>query len=337
MKDRYKKKFISKQSFFSARGMTKIFMFLCIVGFAMPFLTVSCGSETFVTLTGFDVMLGKQVFVLDRLRPTPTNPLIMLAFVACIATLIAAFLPKYPISRPVWGLSSIGGLLIIGYYIMTSGNQIAKEAQNLVNYEVPSNITTMPGSGAILCAMCFIAAFIMLIRKLFFEEADLLVLTPDEREVYEAIKAEEEAEQPERDRLRQELDEKLKPILDKEEEAKAEATAVAPVGARPGEPADEAETPEAAPVGDAALGVPLEQNEAIADAVGADKLAARTSEESPGVEDDDNRPAAEETINPESVEEAVADAPQEEIKKETKPIKKTATKKKAVTKKKGEE
>ena len=192
--------------------MTKIFMFFCIIGFTMPFVTVSCGSETFVTLTGFDVMTGKLVFLLNKIEQTPTDPIVTLAFIACIVTLIAAFLPKYPISRLVWGLSSIGGLLCVGYYIFNAGNAMAYRAGSIVKYEIPANISTMPGSGAVLCAACFIASLVMLVRKLFFEEPDLLVLTPDEREVYEAIKAEEKAEEPEKERLRQELDEKIKPL-----------------------------------------------------------------------------------------------------------------------------
>jgi len=221
---RQKKKFISKKSFLSARGMTKIVMFLCIVGFLGPFLTVSCGSQTFVTLNGFDVMMGKSVWVLDKLQQTPTDPIIILALLCAIVTLIAAFLPTYPISKPIWGLASIGGILILGNYIMTASAKIASQAAGMVKYDIPATITAMPGGGVVFCTICFAASIVMLIRKLFFEEADLLVLTPDEREVYQAIKEEEKEQEPEKERLRQELELKLQPLekLGKKAEEKVE-------------------------------------------------------------------------------------------------------------------
>jgi len=212
MKDRYKKKRITRNSFLSARGMTKIFMFLCLLGFGMPFMTVACDSQTLVSISGIDVMMGKQFFAFNNLVTTPTDPIIMLAVALCIITLIAAWLPNKPISKLIWGLASAGGGAILIDYLLTASNKLAAQANNMVSFSVPAQVSVAPGSGVIFCTLCFIASIIMLIRKLFFEEADLLVLTPDEREVYEAVKAEEAAGQEKRDELRRELEEKRKPL-----------------------------------------------------------------------------------------------------------------------------
>lgn len=187
------KEIFASKNFLSARGMTKMFMVVALIAFSFPFLTVSCGEANPIEVfTGYDLAFGTEFFLFYRMVPVPGNMLIVMSILFAVVTFVAAFLSKYMLSKLIWFLSSAAGMTCSIIYMMTSVGNAYDKVESLVAFEIIDQIVILPGAGVVTVVIMFGGSLVMLIRKLFFEEPDLLPLTVDESEVYAAVCRESE-------------------------------------------------------------------------------------------------------------------------------------------------
>lgn len=75
--------------------MIRLFSLLSLVGFAFPFVTVSCANTNSFSLSGFDMMIGKRIsFVSDSLYISPQPLIIMLAAVCVLSVVVSVMKPS---------------------------------------------------------------------------------------------------------------------------------------------------------------------------------------------------------------------------------------------------
>jgi hypothetical protein len=115
-------------------ALVRIAKVVALVGFALPWLIVSCSNQTIITASGLDLALGGLAFHNPvngqvELHAVQPNVLILLAIAAGIAGLVVSF---------VGGANRMRGLAIVAAAGLILGWNGVKTAQSQIVHEISS-------------------------------------------------------------------------------------------------------------------------------------------------------------------------------------------------------
>lgn len=155
--------------YFTSRGLSKLVLWLGVLTFFMPFLTVSCGTNEFITPTGIDAITSKTFAVLDTTSIFSSYISIIICLVSLVFLLIILYIKQKRFSLLLWGLSLVASTLSILWFSLTTPQKIFQIALNYVGYNIKDVLSVNIGIGLWTLIAIIIVLDIVYLKRLMFE------------------------------------------------------------------------------------------------------------------------------------------------------------------------